>query len=222
MLEPSHSFHKHWRKRKALYVFPLLVVLLYSFTLENPIEAKEKTIAGRAQVIDADTIIVKNQRIRLHGIDAPETGQTCKNDESGLWACGRKATIELKKLLQDNEVKCVGTKKDRYKRLIAVCLLDKKNINGWLVLNGWAMAYRKYSTDYISLEREAKLNQSGLWIGDFVMPWKWRRGARLPILSDKKKIKCCRICSKGQACGDGCISVNYICRKPIGCACNQD
>ena len=52
------------------------------------------------------------------------------------------------------------------------------DINEWLVLNGWAVAYTYYSYDYSRAEAFAKSERSGVWAGEFVMPWEWRREQR--------------------------------------------
>ncbi|WP_212770014.1 thermonuclease family protein [Thalassovita mangrovi] len=66
--------------------------------------------------------------------------------------------------------------KDRYGRLVAKCYQEGVDINGWLVANGWAVAYRQYGLDYVSQEREAKAAKRGIWKSRFVMPWDWRSG----------------------------------------------
>ena len=76
-------------------------------------------------------------------------------------------------------VQCQYTGKDFYSRFIGECSLGKININIWLVENGWALAYRKYSKKYVENENIAKSNRVGMWRGKFVEPWNWRRGKRL-------------------------------------------
>jgi endonuclease YncB( thermonuclease family) len=44
-----------------------------------------------------------------------------------------------------------------------------------MVKRGWALAYRKYSKDYVNDEEEAKEKKIGLWAGEFIPPWEWRR-----------------------------------------------
>ena len=68
-----------------------------------------------------------------------------------------------------------GDKRDRYKRLIAVCYAAQFNINEQMVADGWAMTYRKYSNDYVRAETFAKTRREGLWQGEFEPPWAWRR-----------------------------------------------
>ncbi|MDC0437731.1 thermonuclease family protein, partial [Pelagibacteraceae bacterium] len=69
----------------------------------------------------------------------------------------------------------VQDKLDRYKRYIGVCFLEDVNLNKWMVRNGYAVAYRRYSKDYIEDENYAKKNKIGLWSGYFTYPEKWRK-----------------------------------------------
>ena len=59
---------------------------------------------------------------------------------------------------------------------------DGTDINRWRVRQGFAVAYRKYSKQYVEAEEVAKKEKIGLWQGAFVMPWKWRRGERLETI----------------------------------------
>ena len=83
---------------------------------------------------------------------------------------------------------------------------------------GVALAYRRYSKKYVPEEDEAKAAKRGLWAGEFVAPWDWRRGERLD--QEEAPIACCKICKKGNACGNSCIKKTYNCSKPKGCACD--
>lgn len=47
-----------------------------------------------------------------------------------------------------------------------------------MVAEGWAVAYRRYSMDYVKQEDQAKSVRRGIWAGRFAMPWDWRRGER--------------------------------------------
>ena len=48
-----------------------------------------------------------------------------------------------------------------------------------MVANGLALAYRRYSLDYVDEEADAQAARRGIWVGEFVKPWEWRRGKRL-------------------------------------------
>ena len=73
---------------------------------------------------------------------------------------------------------CIRDSIDRYKRKLATCYKNKLNINSWLVRNGYALAYIKYSKKYILQEKEAKRDQLGIWQGTFENPWDWRKNVK--------------------------------------------
>lgn len=153
--------------------------------------AHAETITGRASVIDGDTLEIHNTRIRLHGIDAPESGQPCTRDGK-QWRCGQQAALALADKISTLPVACEGKDVDRYKRIVAVCRASGEDLNGWMVSQGWALAYRQYSTYYVPNEREAKRAKAGIWAGEFVPPWDWRRGKRLAA-TKKPDATSCRI-----------------------------
>jgi endonuclease YncB( thermonuclease family) len=132
------------------------------------------TIAGRAAVVDADTLEINGQRIRLEGIDAMEAAQHCTVNGKE-WACGREAIAALNIWLNGRSVSCTPKGKDRYGRTLARCFVGTEDIQSWLVTNGWALAFRDYSTDFISAEDDAKERKVGVWQGGFVAPWDWRK-----------------------------------------------
>jgi endonuclease YncB( thermonuclease family) len=155
-----------WRWLAALLLLFSLAVLL-----AWPVRAKD--ISGAAVVIDGDTLDVNGERIRLHGIDAPESSQSCV--VAGLaWPCGREATRFLSDTTGGGTVLCTGAKRDRYGRLIAVCYAGATCINAEMVERGFALAYRKYSLDYVAEEDAARSAGRGLWRGQFTEPWQWR------------------------------------------------
>ena len=193
-----------------------LIIVLY-YILITSINSSLAEVTGTPRIIDGDTIVISGDRIRLHGIDAPENNQTCINSNNKPWNCGRQSTLFLHNLINGKAIICKGKTRDRYKRLIGVCYLDATNLNAEMVRNGWALAYRKYSTDYIQSEDIAKSNKSGMWSGEFINPWDWRKRKRLKNEGAKS---CCKICKKGKACGNSCIAVSYTCREGLGCACN--
>ena len=151
----------------------LALVLVVFLNLNIKIIASE--ISGFAVVTDGDTIKISNNKIRLHGIDAPEKKQNCTKNAKE-YNCGIVATEALINKISKNVVKCLIQKnKDRYNRFIGVCFDDQENLNKWMVRNGYAIAYRRYSKDYILDEDYAKKNKLGLWSGIFLDPEKWRK-----------------------------------------------
>jgi endonuclease YncB( thermonuclease family) len=134
-------------------------------------------IAGTARIVDGDTIHINTAKIRLHGIDAPEQRQTCEREET-VWNCGLESTATLRELINPSEVTCTDRGKDRYKRIIGVCYVQGEDLNAEMVKRGMAVAYRRYSKDYVQHELDAKRNRAGVWSGRFVMPWDWRKRKR--------------------------------------------
>lgn len=153
----------------------------------NPPETRRREtiqadVSGRARVIDGDTIEVSSARIRLFGIDAPESAQRCLAG-SRRWPCGEQATRALAGRIDGRTVACEERDRDRYGRVVAVCRSGGQDVNAWLVHEGWAMAYRRYSTAYVGEEAAAKAARRGVWRGELVPPWDWRRGDRLKSAS---------------------------------------
>lgn len=144
-----------------------------------PIIAAAGPMSGVASVIDGDTLEVHGQRIRLHGIDAPESRQLCRRPGGAAWRCGQQAALALSDRIGRGTVSCAVKDRDRYGRLVAVCSRDREDLNRWMVEQGWAVAYRSYSRDYVAVEDAARAAGRNLWSGEFVLPWDWRRGQRL-------------------------------------------
>tara|TARA_B100000575_G_C22685643_1_gene416398 strand:- start:12 stop:491 length:480 start_codon:yes stop_codon:yes gene_type:complete len=133
-----------------------------------------KTIYGKANIIDGDTIHISSSKIRLHAIDAPEMKQRCKKDNR-KWNCGLESKNFLEDLIGSDHIRCETNGRDRYNRYIAVCYKKNIDLNSEMVINGWAIAYRYYSLDYIKQEEIAKSKKSGIWIGEFEEPYLFRK-----------------------------------------------
>ena len=133
---------------------------------------------GPARAIDGDTLDVAGERVRLHGIDAPEREQTCTID-GREWECGIAAWGRMIELLAGQIASCERRDYDQYGRTVAVCRINGDDVNARMVADGWALAYREYSLDYVPHEDAARAASIGLWQGEFVPPWEWRRGERL-------------------------------------------
>jgi len=160
------------------------ICLIFFFLTYNDVKSDEvKIISGLAKVIDGDTIRINKKKIRFFGIDAPEKKQKCQKPRLTIsfltfnkeYLCGEFSTMKLEKKINDKFITCEWINKDRYKRYIAECFKNKKNINAWMVENGYALAYRKYSKKFITQENIAKKEKLGLWTGNFEMPWEWRK-----------------------------------------------
>jgi endonuclease YncB( thermonuclease family) len=92
--------------------------------------------------------------------------------------CGQQAAFALADMIGNKTVECRPKDRDRYGRVVAVCLAGGKDLNAWMVANGLALAYRQYWTDYVSQEQQAAGSKLGMWRGEFIPPWEWRRGNR--------------------------------------------
>lgn len=130
-------------------------------------------VAGQASVIDGDTIDIHGTRIRLAGIDAPESRQTCETSGS-VYRCGQKAALALSDLISTRTVQCEQSGIDRWRRIIARCFVGDIDLSSWMVSSGWAVAYRKYSSLYVSDEERARNKSVGIWAGTFTLPEQWR------------------------------------------------
>lgn len=141
-------------------------------------QVADAALTGSARIIDGDTLDVRGSRVRLHGIDAPESAQRCRSG-GRFWSCGHEATRALSRRIGSRPVACEERDRDRYGRSVAVCWVGGEDVNAWMVAEGWAFAYRKYSMRYVAEEMAAKSAKRGVWRGDVVAPWDWRRGKRL-------------------------------------------
>jgi len=169
-------------KRKAIIL--IIICSIFFILTYNDVRSEEiKEISGNAQIIDGDTIKINSKKIRLYGIDAPEFKQMCKKPYLTIiffifiidYPCGKISTQKLQKKINNKVITCKILDVDRYKRFIGECYKRNLNLNSWLVSNGYAVAYRKYSKKYISNEINAKNEKKGLWQGKFEMPWDFRR-----------------------------------------------
>ncbi|WP_454686832.1 thermonuclease family protein [Agrobacterium leguminum] len=129
-------------------------------------------IAGRASVVDGDTIEIAGQRIRFDGIDAPESRQVCRTASGEAYRCGRASADALDKFLAQSRPTFCIPKGKSYDRVVAICRrADGADVNSWMVRNGHAVDWIKYSKGrYADEQREAKANQRGVWSGEFQMP----------------------------------------------------
>ena len=160
------------------------IVTFILFSIFNSLNAEE--ISGIPKIIDGDTIHINDDKIRFEGIDAPEIKQKCKRDYLKVssiigftlrkdYSCGLISKQKLEYKIKNLEINCITSSKDRYKRYLATCYLKKINLNKWMVRNGYAVAYKRYSKRYLIDENYAKENKLGMWKGTFLRPEKWRK-----------------------------------------------
>ena len=130
--------------------------------------------AQNIKIIDGDTIHIAKIKYRFHGIDAPEISQMCRVNNTNI-KCGILSKKKLVKKIGKKKVNCQKKAVDRYKRLVAECFVNDESLSKYLVKNGYAFAYRKYSKKFVEDENYAKENRLGLWSMDFQYPWDYRR-----------------------------------------------
>lgn len=157
-----------------IHLFALLIPLVLAVL--DPASAAE--LAGRASVVDGDTIEVRGERIRFHGIDAPESGQWCLDGSGKGYRCGQMAAFALADRIEIQNVRCHLLDRDQYGRHVGRCFLGETDLNAWMVRQGQAVAYRQFSTEYVPAEDAARQKGAGMWQGEFDLPWDWRRGDR--------------------------------------------
>ncbi len=151
---------------------PLLIAAIVTI-VSSP--AFADTIIGQASVIDGDTLEIQGQRIRLSGVDAPESDQLCRGDDSLQYRCGAKAANELARFIAGRPVSCKGVDVDQYERVVGVCSVGGQDIGEWIVRSGLALDWPRYSKGkYAGAQKEAERAGRGVWAGSYVVPWDYR------------------------------------------------
>jgi len=144
------------------------ICLIFFFLTYNDVKSYE------IKIIDGDTIHLNKEKIRFTGIDTPELKQTCNKNNEIIY-CG----IEARQLLIDkigkNQVYCIREGKDQYNRTLAECFIKDLSLSKFLVREGYAFAYRKYSKKFINDENYARKKSIGMWSMKFEYPWDWRK-----------------------------------------------
>lgn len=135
-------------------------------------------VMGFPLVRDGDSLRVGGREIRLYGIDAPETRQSCTDAAGRDWACGAAATSLMNAMAAKGgaHVACRTTTRDKYRRFVSICMNGAgEDLGAMLVRAGLAVAYRRYSEKYVGEENEARAGRRGIWSGSFQQPEDWRR-----------------------------------------------
>lgn len=126
------------------------------------------------KVSDGDTITVLTQnkesiKVRLYGIDAPETKQDF----------GKASKQYLSSLIAGRIVEVKSNGQDRYGRVLGTIYLDNADINAKTVEEGYAWAFVKYSKIYAAQQSKAIKNKAGLWRQkDPQAPWDFRKAKK--------------------------------------------
>jgi len=168
---------RYWRRQRPFYR-SVLDAALFLIALTIVLAAMKHfgmidLGVGSFQVVDGDSLRRGDTDIRLHGIDAPEYRQTCRDKHGAEYPCGKQAANALRGLVRQ-EVSCTSIETDRYGRAVALCKRGDLEINGEMVRLGWAVAYTRHSLSYVRLEAEARRAKRGIWAGSFEPPEDYR------------------------------------------------
>lgn len=154
---------------------PMIGRSLFAAACLFSLSAFAKDVVGQASIIDGDTLEIHGTRIRLWGIDAPESSQLCRGDDSLLYRCGAKVANELDTFIARRPVSCLPVSLDRYGRTVATCLVGDVDLGDWLVRHGIALDWPRYSKGrYAEAQRDAERAGRGIWTGSYVAPWLYR------------------------------------------------
>jgi endonuclease YncB( thermonuclease family) len=154
----------------------LLAMLAVGFGAAGAAASQER-VSGRPKIVDGDSFEIGTVGIRLFGVDAPEGRQPCLRG-GREWRCGDAAAAELRRLVGSRDVTCVRRDEDDYGRIVAVCRVGTTDLGAEMVRAGLAVAYRRYSDEYVDEEREARAARRGVWAGEFTAPETYRRDER--------------------------------------------
>ncbi len=166
---------------------------------------KITSLVGRANVVDGDTIRIGGETIRFNGIDAPESDQLCTNASGKKYRCGAKSAEALQAMLRaSSPTRCEFVEYDQYGRFVGNCFrADNSNVQELLVRSGWALDWPRYSSGrYVPFQETAKAERVGIWVGQFDLPWEYRKAARVeqvrlpkaqPLITDVASSGSCNI-----------------------------
>jgi endonuclease YncB( thermonuclease family) len=146
-----------------------LMIFLIAFAL-MPFAASAAEIMGQASVTDGDTLAIGTTKIRLHGIDAPKSGQICQGVSGQDYDCSGVATRALRALVKDRTISCEAKDTDQYGRTVAICHVGQLDLGARMVEQGHALAFRRYALDYVAQEDQARGAKRGMCQAPFSPP----------------------------------------------------
>jgi endonuclease YncB( thermonuclease family) len=155
-------------------IFAALAVVAHF--MQPPARTPGEPVTGIARVIDGDSLEIAGVRVRLHGIDAPERDQDCRDAGGKSYSCGRASMRALTAAIAGRSVACTPVQVDQYNRDVALCTVDDADLGEAMVRGGHALDYARHSRGrYAAAEREARAARRGLWAGTFETPATWRQ-----------------------------------------------
>lgn len=150
----------------------LLVSILVLLSASSVVAAD---LVGQASIVDGDTLDIHGERIRLWGVDAPETTQLCSGRDKRPYHCGALAANTLDTVTRGKTVRCTPLDQDRYGRVVARCAVGATDLGQMLVSRGLAVEEPQYSHHrYTADQIAARVARRGLWAGHFVEPSDYR------------------------------------------------
>jgi endonuclease YncB( thermonuclease family) len=156
--------------------------------LSGQVETTSRRLYGVALGKDGDSLTVDSREVRLFGIDAPEFDQVCRRN--GVpWSCGAEAADRLSRLVTGRGVRCTVVNADDYGRAVSRCNVGATDVNAAMVESGFALAYRRYSSDYVAAEERARAAKRGLWSGTFETPREHRLEEREETAQRTRRVK---------------------------------
>lgn len=159
-------------------------VLVFATAGLLTVPAVAQVYLGSAQAVDGDSLNIGGARFRLFGIDAVESRQTCNREEK-QWQCGEEAASALRNLVDGKAVNCNQRDRDPYRRVVATCTVNGRDIAEQMVSMGYAIALPNFSAAYIPAERAAKAKQVGIWASQFQLPSEFRAGDPFVAMEDQ-------------------------------------
>jgi len=168
-----------------------LILLAAALALPASAPAAANVLAGPAEVVDGDTIDMTGTRIRLLGIDAPESAQQCRRD-GAAWDCGKDAASALGEILASGPLECTALGTDRDGRTLATCRNALFDLGHELVRRGLAVPFGEDAPpEYAEARDLARQLGFGMWAGEFEEPAAWRaahpqaapRSARVAVVA---------------------------------------
>jgi endonuclease YncB( thermonuclease family) len=150
-----------------------------AFLLSGPAQSQTAPteIRGTPEVIDADILKFGTQRVLLWGVDAPDTTQTCRQNDAP-WNCHDVAFRKLQLLAGRGEVVCTfHGAPDPFGRRFGICESGGDDLNAEMIKAGVALAFAEETDTYLPEMAEAIGAGVGLWQPgvEFEEPWVFRR-----------------------------------------------
>ncbi|HMT40111.1 thermonuclease family protein [Sphingorhabdus sp.] len=161
----------------ALLMLGFMFAAAWFYDPRESISASGEKVA----VADGDSFTIGASKLRLHGIDAPEYRQTCRDAEGVEWQCGKAARAALEKRLLEPGLVCKAQAKDKYGRALATCSTRQTaDVAAAQVRDGMAISHEYLGVrDYPDEEDAARAAKKGIWIGAFERPEDWRAQKRI-------------------------------------------